>query len=506
MSQRERRLLVLAPVGKDAALIATTLAKDGVACQTCRNLDHLVSELQDGAGAILVAEEALAPSDERLGAVLRSQPPWSDIPVLLLTYPRADSPTVAHAADTMGNVTLIERPVRMGALTTSVRAALRARQRQYESRAYLREREEADERKNEFLATLAHELRNPLAPIRTSLEIMRLSGSGVPPRGITAIMERQVNHLVRLVDDLIDVARITRGKIELRKERVHLNAVIADAVETSRPLIDAAGHQLELTLPRDDLVVDADPMRLAQIFSNLLNNAATYTDAGGRISVDVREADGSAVVTVADTGIGIAPDALSRVFELFAQADAPTRKHAGLGIGLTLARGLVELHGGTLTASSDGLGCGSRFVVRLPLCKPKIAAAAPAGGAQPAIRPGQRVLVVDDNRDAADALAALMEMLGVEVRVAYDGATALNAMDSFQPALVVLDLGMPEMDGYEVARRIRERPDAAAVRLVALTGWGQDAVHAQVEEAGFNAHLVKPIDMAAMRAMLQSVN
>jgi signal transduction histidine kinase len=501
----ERRLLILAPVGKDAALVEAMLRKEGIACVACPDLECMSRELERGAGVILIAEEAL-PHDGRLADIVARQPPWSDLPVLLLTAPRADSAAVARAMSTLGNVTLLERPVRVAALTSAARSALRARERQYQTRAHLAEREQADRRKDEFLATLAHELRNPLAPIRNTVNLLRLSAAGQPAGQMWEMMDRQVEHMVRLVDDLMEVSRITRGNIELRKEAVDLAAVIAAAVETSRPLIDAARHELTVALPPEPLVVEADAMRLAQVFSNLLTNAVRYTDAGGRIGIAARREDQMAVIAVSDNGIGIAPEALPRVFEMFVQAHArDIRAQTGLGIGLTLVRSLVEMHGGSVTARSAGAGRGSEFVVRLPLASKHAARASASANAAENVRGVPRVLVVDDNRDAADSLAAVLKMLGAEVRVTYDGEAALAALGEFHPAAVFLDLGMPGMDGYETASHIRARSDARDTLLVALTGWGQEKDRRQTEAAGFKHHLVKPAKIGALQAVLSSL-
>jgi len=501
----ERRLLILAPVGKDASLMAMALIDEAPLCVSCPDLEQLAHEIERGAAAIVIAEEALAGHDGRLAALLAHQPPWSDLPVLLLTRAGADSHIAARTQRTLGNVTLLERPVRVAALVTAVRSALRARTRQYEARAYLEEREEADERKNRFLATLAHELRNPLAPIRNSLSLLRLTATGQPVVPAYEIMDRQVNHMVRLIDDLMDVSRITRGKIDLQKGTINLATVVTAAVETSRPLIDAANHELEILVPADELLVDGDPVRLAQVFSNLLNNAAKYTDPGGRVSIAARRENHTAVVIVSDTGIGIPADALSRVFDMFAQANARDRRsQSGLGIGLALARSLVEMHGGSIMATSEGEGKGSQFVVRLPLSRGAEAGVTPAA-AVPRVREMQRILIVDDNQDAANTLGGLLQMIGADVRVVYDGPAALEVVRTFRPSVVMLDLGMPGMDGYEVARRIRAQPDLSGTTLIALTGWGEASDRRRTREAGFQHHLVKPVDVGAMQAVLTSL-
>jgi CheY-like chemotaxis protein len=361
----------------------------------------------------------------------------------------------------------------------------------------MEERERADEKKNEFLATLAHELRNPLAPIRSSLELLRLSSAYPKIAAVCEVVERQVSHMVRLVDDLMEVSRITRGKIELRKEAVDLATIIKTAVETSRPLLDSARHELTMTLSAEPVVLDADPVRLAQVFSNLLNNAAKYTEPGGRISIDVRSEPGSVVVTISDNGIGIPLHALETVFEMFSQVPAKdNRAQSGLGIGLALARSLVEMHGGTLTAISPGPGQGSSFMVRLPVPDRESTVINPSATNSLAIHGAPRILVVDDNQDAANALGTFLEALGGNVRIAYDGRSALNACLDFHPQIVFLDLGMPGMDGYEVARRIRAGVGEGELCVVALTGWGQEQDRVKASQAGFDHHLTKPADPA----------
>jgi PAS domain S-box-containing protein len=362
---------------------------------------------------------------------------------------------------------------------------------------------EADRRKDEFLATLAHELRNPLAPIRNVLEILRVSG-GALSDDMRGMLERQVAHLVRLVDDLLELSRIATGRIELRRERVELGTVLRGAVETSLPLIEAAGHRLTLSLPPEPLILDADPVRLGQIVANLLNNAARYTERGGEIWLTGERAGGAAQIVVRDSGAGIAPEVLPRVFDAFVQADRSSgRSPEGLGIGLTIARNLAEQHGGRIEARSEGPGRGSEFVVTLPLAgaqSPAPSGAAPRAGDPPPAR--HRVLVVDDNRDAADSLAMLLELMGAAAGVAYDGAAALDALRERRADVVFLDLGMPGMDGREVARRIREDPGFGDVVLVAMTGWGQDGDRRRTREAGFDHHLVKPLDVDALHRLL----
>jgi signal transduction histidine kinase len=369
---------------------------------------------------------------------------------------------------------------------------------------------DADRRKDEFLATLAHELRNPLAPMRNALHALRLARSGESTTStarLHAMMERQVNHMVRLVDDLLEVSRITRGTIELRLEPVDLAAAVRAAVETSRPLIDAGGHDLGVELPPDPVMLRGDPVRLAQVVGNLLNNAAKYTPRGGHIRLVARRAGDEVELEVRDDGVGIPNDMLDHVFELFAQVDH-TRAAAqgGLGIGLTLVQRIVELHGGRVEASSAGPGRGSTFRVRLPIAEEyrvSTTSESELPNERPAL-PSRRVLVVDDNVDAAESLGLLLRFLGADVEVAHDGPSALERMQPFRPELVLLDIGMPGMDGYEVAARIRALPSNGDVTVIALTGWGQSEDRARSHAAGFDRHLVKPVDIDTLEALLQA--
>jgi PAS domain S-box-containing protein len=365
---------------------------------------------------------------------------------------------------------------------------------------------DADRRKDEFLATLAHELRNPLAPISNALEILKMSAlDNAAVECARDTMERQLHHLVRLVDDLLDVSRVMRGKIALRIERVDLASMVTRAVEIARASIDHHGHSLTITLPPKSLLLEADPVRLTQIIANLLTNAAKYTEANGHIWLTVESNGSKAVLRIRDNGIGIAAEMRDRIFELFVQADhATNRSQGGLGIGLTLVKSLVEMHQGTIEAHSDGLGRGSEFVVHFPLVaqEKENESHEISEVRQVRSRPGHRLVVVDDNRDAAESLAMLLRLQGNEVRVAYDGRAALTLVNDFRPGLVFLDIGMPEMDGYEVARRLREQPELKTLVLVALTGWGQEEDRRRSSEAGFNHHLIKPASRETLEDLL----
>jgi PAS domain S-box-containing protein len=363
---------------------------------------------------------------------------------------------------------------------------------------------EADRRKDEFLATLAHEIRNPLAPIRNELEVMRMArGNPDVIEHSRAVMDRQLAHLVHLVDDLMDVSRITRGKLELRRAELALEAVLQAALETSRPLIEAARHDLVLNMPRTPVHVLGDLTRLAQIFSNLLNNAAKYTLPGGRITLTASEVNGSAVVQIRDTGVGITAEALPGVFEMFTQANRDRGLAPGLGIGLALVHVLTEMHGGSVTAESDGLGAGSTFTVRLPMLQASPIEASNADvQSEAAASVRRRILVADDNLDAAESLAMLLTMMGHEVRAAHDGAQAVEQAEQFRPDLILMDVGMPTLDGLQAATRIRSMEWGASPVIVALTGWGQDADRKRSKEAGCDVHLVKPLDFERLTTLL----
>jgi signal transduction histidine kinase/ActR/RegA family two-component response regulator len=350
---------------------------------------------------------------------------------------------------------------------------------------------ELDRRKNEFLATLAHELRNPLAPLRNGLEVLRLAGNN-PAMGEKArsMMERQLVQLVRLVDDLLDMSRVSRGKIELRREEVEISAVLRNALETSQPLIAERGHELVTRIPAEGVLVNGDVTRLSQVFWNLLNNAARYTQPRGRIELEVTPLDGAVEVAVRDNGIGIPPEMRERIFEIFTQVERPVEKsQGGLGIGLSIARRLVEMHGGTIRVASEGDGRGAEFVVRLPTNLPR----------------ARRILVVDDDPDAAYTLAVLLENAGNVVRVANDGQAAIDVAAEFGPDVVLLDISMPRLNGYDACQRIRELPSCSGSYLVALTGWALDRDRRRATDAGFDCHLVKPVEPEALMKLVREL-
>ena len=368
---------------------------------------------------------------------------------------------------------------------------------------------EADRRKDEFLATLAHELRNPLAPVRNAVEVLRMKGPDIPElHWARDIIDRQTQAMTRLIDDLMDISRINQGKIELKREQIQLAKIVQGAVETSRPLIEEMGHTLTVTLPPVRVIVDADLTRLAQVFLNLLNNAAKYTERGGRIDLRADLQGSDVVVSVADTGIGIPADKLPTLFEMFSQVEvALSRSQGGLGIGLCLVKRLVEMHSGSVEAKSGGPGQGSEFVVRLPIVVEQTyprQASDDGDKAQPTS--DLRILVVDDNRDAAESLAMLLKMMGNNIHTAYDGEEAVAAAGKFRPHVVLCDIGLPKLNGYEACRQMKAQAWEKKMILIAVTGWGQDDDRRKSQEAGFDHHMVKPVDPQALMKLLAGLN
>jgi signal transduction histidine kinase/CheY-like chemotaxis protein len=400
------------------------------------------------------------------------------------------------AGDMIGAVNMLVDITARKHAEESLRALDTALQKKVEELA------DADRRKNEFLAMLAHELRNPLTPIRSGLDVLELETGG---NETIRLMQEQVDHLVRLVDDLLDLSRIVRGRVELRREPVELAKVIGRAVQTVRPLLQERQHRLSLSLPHKPVWLNADAVRMAQIFSNLLHNAAKYTDRGGQITLTAEQSTGGVMVRVRDNGIGIDRDLLPCIFDLFTQSDRSIdRSQGGLGIGLTLVRSLVEMHDGTIAAHSDGPGTGSEFTVALPVLSeynpPRMTSGTPAS------IPSRRVLVVDDNVGAAKMLALLLDRCGThEIVLAHDGPTALDAAAVHHPDIILLDIGLPRMSGYEVARRLRSQPEFEHTRLVAVTGYGQPEDRRRALDAGFDEHLVKPPAITSLMRLFEAV-
>ena len=509
----EYSVAVLATTGRDADLTRRVLADAHIACNICEDVDALCCEIRDGVGALVIAEEAILAnaSFRAVADALDRQPRWSDLPVLVLTARGADSPTAMRTLDALGNVTLLERPLRIGAFVSSARAAIRGRQRQYQIRAHIAERErteaslrDADRRKDEFLATLAHELRNPLAPISNAAQLLQMTPQRESRQWASEVIGRQVRHLARLVEDLLDVSRISRDKVELRLARVDFGDIVHSAIETSQPLIAGRDHVFSMDLPAEPLPLDADATRLAQVISNLLNNAAKFTPSGGRIALVVTRDDGFVTIRVKDNGVGIDATMLPKVFDMFIQADNRLeRTTGGLGIGLTLVRHFVDVHGGTVEARSAGRDRGSEFIVRLPLAAvPSDAPLAAAAPEQHARQDALRILVVDDNVDSADSISALLASQGNDVTTVNDGAHALESSARAPPDVALLDIGMPNMNGYDVATKLRLQPHGKDMLLIAMTGWGQEVDRTRSRASGFDFHLVKPLDFEELQRVL----
>jgi signal transduction histidine kinase/CheY-like chemotaxis protein len=511
---QDLRVLVLASTAKDFELLKEILARHGIEGKSCSGLGAVCTELNLGAGLLLIAEEALS-QNQSLIDWLDQQPAWSDFPILVLARPGADSAETAAATSLLGNVTILERPMRVATMISAIQSALRARVRQYQIRSHLAARAEAeatlkanDQRKDEFLAILAHELRNPLAPIFSGLQILNLTASD-DPETVTMgqMIERQLANLARLVDDLLEVSRVTRGELELRLERAELSSIVGAAIEISRPLIASCNHKLDVALPPQPVYLQADVVRLSQVVSNLLNNAAKYTPAGGSIHLAVEYTDQQVVFSVADDGMGIPPALQPKVFDMFMRGHR-SRSHTpgGLGIGLTLVKRLVEMHGGTVEVFSEGADKGAIFTVRLPVHD--IADDTVQSNPARAIEnlAGLNVLIADDNRDAANSLGILLRKLGASVRITYGGVEALGALDLSNINAAILDLGMDDIDGLEVARRIRTKSGGTRILLVALTGWGQQKDMLDTKNAGFDHHLTKPVDLGQLLGLLASSN
>jgi signal transduction histidine kinase/CheY-like chemotaxis protein len=500
----EKRILIYAPVGKDALLASKVFRGAGLECFICTSIPEIMRELGNGTGALFIVEEALAAGALKpLAQYVADQPNWSDIPILVLTNHGVDSPGLQHVVEKLGNVTLLERPVRAATLVSSARSALRGRMRQYQMR-------ETDQIKDEFLASLGHELRNPLAPIRTSMQVLnRMFPGPSNVSAVTRVVERQVAHLTRLVDDLLDVARITSGKVTLQREHVHLSAVVAHAVEICGPLLESGRHKIDVSYPVEDALLDADPARIVQSLANVLANAIKFTPDPSTIVFKAQVDNENVVFRIKDSGIGLECGALSRIFDMFAQSD-PARGQilGGLGIGLSLTKRFTEMHGGTIYATSEGIGRGCEFVLTLPIVvKPHPEVDTPSGGQAESHSDAQslRIVVVDDNRDGADMLEMMLELEGYTVFKAYDGRQAIETVQQSRPHAVLMDIGLPDMDGYEAARRIRQQPGGKDIIVIALTGWGHEDARRLTIEAGMEHHFVKPVDPDVLRSYLARI-
>lgn len=498
----EHRVLVHTPTGKDGKLIAKVLDRADLKCEICTSPSAIIEELESGAGCVLIADDALTMDFMKaIAQFFKQQPTWSDLPILVLSKRGLDSAKMRRIYVKLGNVTLLERPVQSVTLVSAVTAALRGRRRQYDMRA-------VDRRKDEFLAMLAHELRNPLAPIGAASELLRfIHLDPVRIQRTSEVITRQVKHMTSLIDDLLDASRVSRGLVKLEPLPIDARQLISSAVEQVRPLTDARRHRLTIQTPPDEAMVCGDQKRLIQVITNLLNNAAKYTPEGGNILLTLDVEPDNAIIRVVDDGIGMTQTVIDHVFEMFTQAERTSdRSQGGLGIGLALVKSLVELHHGTVFAASAGIGKGSHFTV----CLPRIAT--PEAHDQPhkpvrstAPVKGRRMLVVDDNFDAAHMLAMLLEATGHETIIEHTAKGALERARTELPEICLLDIGLPDLDGNDLARQLRAQPETARAILIAITGYGQEQDRKRTAESGFDHHLVKPVDMEQLLQLLSTL-
>ncbi len=496
----EGRVLLLPLAGEEA--VAAVFQAAGITLTVCEGICAVCLEIERGAAVAIVPDEAiLNDKDRRLARLLSGQPCWSDLPLIVPTDPNQSSSS-ARALESVGHMTLVWRPIEFRPLVSAVQAALRDRCRQYARRAEFAERErqaealrEADRQKDAFLAMLAHELRNPLAAVNHAVKVLKLSPDADSRKWASDVVERQVQQLVRLIDDLLDVSRITSGKIRLKKDFMDASSVLDQAVETARSMIDERRQTLTVCVERGRLPLHADAARVGQIVLNLLTNAAKFTDHGGHIELSAQGVGDQAIISVRDDGMGIHPEKLPEMFRLFSQGDRSlARSEGGLGIGLTVVEKLAELHGGSVEARSEGPGRGSEFVVRLPLTRSSVDNEANPKSSRPAVVDGCRILVVDDNHDNARGMVRLLNLLGNDVVEVHDGPSAIEIARTFRPNFVLLDIGLPGMDGYQVASALREDTAYKDTIIIAVSGYNQDEDRRRSRAAGFDHHLVKPVD------------
>jgi signal transduction histidine kinase/CheY-like chemotaxis protein len=499
-------VVLVSPNPADRGLAAGFLREQGFETRECASVPEATPHVGPGVGCIVIVEEALETEalDGFHNAIAR-QPAWSDMPLVIVAARGGSIQSLMESIFPIsGNMTLLQRPLHPLSLVSAVRVALRSRQRQYQMRDLLAQREHAVQQRDEFLAMLAHELRNPLAPIRYAAYLMGTQKETNPLIDkCRVLIDKQARHITRLVDDLLDVSRLELGKIELRRQRVDLNEVAAAAVEACLPITSEQRHEVTLRTARQPVPVLVDPVRLEQAIGNLIVNAAKFTPAGGTIAIETAVEGGQGLVAVTDNGIGIRPDMLESIFELFTQSEVTIdRTKGGLGIGLTLVKRLVELHGGTVKALSEGLGKGARFEARLPLV-----AAGSARDPAPRVHAKavpRRVLVAEDREDAREALGILLRQWKHEVVFAADGPEAVRVARDERPDVALIDIGLPGFDGYAVAREIRSDASewSRGVRLIALTGYGQASDRERAMEAGFDLHLLKPVDPVELEGVL----
>jgi signal transduction histidine kinase/ActR/RegA family two-component response regulator len=539
---RNLRVLLLPPTSRDAEAIQKVLAREGIECEPCATMADLCSRLVDGAGAIFVSEESLYNGHQEIARCVRAQPVWSDLPIIILSKSGAELPVLADIIATLGNVSVLERPVRMTTLTSIVRSALRARQRQYQVRDQLEAREKAEaerailleaeraareeaeragQMKDEFLATLGHELRTPLNAVLGWAQLLQMPS--VDPKemaeGVT-IIERNARAQAQIIEDLLDMSRIISGKVRLQVQSLDLASVVQAALETVQPAAFAKDIRIRALLDVESGWMTGDPNRLQQVFWNLISNAVKFTPKGGRVQVELKKVDSHLEVSVTDNGEGIDPAFLPHVFDRFRQADATTsRAHGGLGLGLAIVRQLVELHGGTISVHSAGRNRGSTFVVSLPMTveqasrEPKVERRHPAATAEPTMSyhptpmAGVKVVIVDDEPDARSLLRRVFEDCDAEVHMAETADEAVSLVQSKRPHVLISDIGMPGQDGYGLIRRVRALPAATGghTPAVALTAYARAEDRVTAIVAGFQHHLSKPVEPNELIAIVASL-
>jgi signal transduction histidine kinase/ActR/RegA family two-component response regulator len=510
----ESSVLIYAPVGRDAALLSSFLSAEGICTRACNTNDELQAEVEVGCGMLFVTEEAMTPElQSYLSRLLSQQPQWSDLPIVLCVNAtsRWNEVTQSSLTQYFGNITLLQRPIRKSTLLSSVHVSLRSRARQYQVRNYIdqcqgltRQLKLVSQRKDDFLAMLGHELRNPLAAITSALDLMEVENLDIETaEEARRIAKRQSDQMTRIVNDLLDISRLLRGRVELHQTNVDAQELVKSAVETMQSQIAAHAHTLQLDMPSRPLKLFADEGRLRQVLENLLANSCKYTDPGGRIRITLDQVEGYARFCVVDNGSGFPEEFATQIFDLFAQGERTLdRSQGGLGIGLTVVREIVELHGGTITASSPGVNQGSQFSFLIPLADVSIGEV--DRDVQPVSNTGSRsrVLIVEDNQDLANMMSKIVSRLGHEPLTINDGSQAVIAAVNFRPDVVLLDIGLPGLNGYQVAKELRANERTKSTLIVGLSGYSQEEDKQRSLDSGMDYHYPKPLDVTLLKGLL----